>query len=59
MAQQEINTTTKAIIQDLIDDMQDLLKKGSNIEVAWALEKLVSHKALEKSAELIRKHLNQ
>lgn len=54
---QKLNKTTKQVIRDLQDDLQDMLEMHSNIEVIWRLESLQNNKAFQKSADLIRKSL--
>ena len=56
---QKLNPTTKQMIKDLQDDLQDMLKMDSNIEVIWKLELLQNDKAFQKSADLIRKSLQR
>ena len=57
MEKTELNEVTKQVLKDLRDDIDDMLKMGSNIEVIWELEKLHFNDALYKSAELIRKSI--
>ena len=52
-----LNETTKTVIRDLKDDLKELLKMDSNVEVMWKLEELQHQKAFKKSADLIRKSL--
>tara|TARA_R100000541_G_scaffold13459_1_gene22452 strand:+ start:803 stop:979 length:177 start_codon:yes stop_codon:yes gene_type:complete len=54
---QKLNSTTKQMIRDLQDDLQQMLEIDSNIEVIWKLESLQNDKAFQKSADLIRKSL--
>jgi len=55
----ELSETTKQVIKDLQDDLNDLLTKESNIEVIWKLEELSRDNAFLQSAELIRKSLKK
>lgn len=52
-----INNDTVKVLQDLKNDIERMLYAGSNMEVAWELEALHHQKALLKSAEQIRKSL--
>jgi len=55
----QLNSITKQAIDDLKDDINMLSGLKSNIEVIWALERLHRDNALLKSADLIRKFLQQ
>tara|TARA_R110000744_G_scaffold316913_2_gene423548 strand:+ start:390 stop:563 length:174 start_codon:yes stop_codon:yes gene_type:complete len=55
---QKLNTTTKRMIKDLQDDLEQMLEMDSNCDVIWKLEDLQNNKAFQKSADLIRKSLN-
>ena len=57
MAKTELNEVTKQVLKDLQEDISDMLKMSSNIEVIWKLENLHFNDALHKSAELIRKSI--
>ena len=52
-----INNDTVKVLQDLKNDIERMLHSGSNIEVVWGLEALHHKKALLKSADDIRKSL--
>ena len=54
-----LNETTKTVIRDLKDDLKELQKMDSNVEVMWKLEELQHQKAFKKSADLIRKSLKK
>ena len=56
---QKLNSTTKQMIKDLQDDLQEMLQLDSNIEVVWRMESLQNNKAFQKSADLIRKSLEK
>ena len=58
MAQNKLNATTLQVIKDLQDDLAIMLRMESNIDVIWELESLQNNKALQKSADLIRKSIN-
>lgn len=53
-----LNNTAKSLIADLEQDIKDLRKFTSNIELIWALEKLNKDKVFLLSANLLRKSLN-
>lgn len=53
----KLNTTTKQMIRDLQDDLQQMLEMESNIHVIRRMESLQNNKAFQKSADLIRKSL--
>ena len=53
----KLSETSITIIKDLIKDMNDLLLKGSNIEVAWGLENIHNEKSLIKNANRIKKSI--
>lgn len=55
---QKLNTTTKQMIRDLQDDLKEMLEMDSNIDVIWRMESLQNNKAFQKSADLIRKSLD-
>tara|TARA_R100000544_G_C2210161_1_gene51479 strand:- start:289 stop:465 length:177 start_codon:yes stop_codon:yes gene_type:complete len=57
MAQNKLNATTLQVIKDLQDDLATMLRMESNIDVIWELESLQNNKALQKSADLIRKSI--
>jgi hypothetical protein len=57
MKNQKLNKETTQILQDLQDDINRMMRMESNIEVVWELEKLQNNKALQKSADFIRKSL--
>ena len=59
MAKVKLSADTLKVIKDLQDDLNDMLKLGSNIEVVWKLENLHHDKAFLKSADYIRKSLNK
>jgi hypothetical protein len=52
-----LNNVTNQVIEDLRNEIEELSKSKSNIEVVWKLEKLHNEKAFLKSAELIRKFI--
>ncbi len=52
-----LNETTKSLIEDLQNDIDELKNCGSNIEVIWKMEKLQNDKVFIRSADLIRKSL--
>jgi len=58
MAQNKLNATTLQVIKDLQDDLAIMLRMESNIDVIWELESLQNNKVLQKSADLIRKSIN-
>lgn len=58
MAQNNLNETTRQVLKDLQDDLSIMLIMKSNIDVIWRLEDLQNNKALQKSADLIRKSIN-
>ena len=51
---QKLNATTKQMIRDLQDDLQEMLEMDSNREVVWRMESLQNNRAFQKSADLIR-----
>lgn len=53
-----LNETTLKIIRGLQDDLNEMLKSESNIEVAWKLERLHNDKSLKNNADSIRESLN-
>jgi hypothetical protein len=56
---QKLNTTTRQMIKDLQDDLQQMLEMDSNIDVIWKMDSLQNNKAFQKSADLIRKSLEK
>tara|TARA_R110000772_G_scaffold30293_1_gene75280 strand:- start:58 stop:249 length:192 start_codon:yes stop_codon:yes gene_type:complete len=50
---------TKTLILDLLEDIKELQKLESNIEVIWALEKLHTNNAIIMTANFIRKEMRQ
>jgi len=52
-----LNNTAKSLISDLEQDLRDLKKCGSNIELVWKLEELSNNKVFLISANLLRKSL--
>jgi hypothetical protein len=54
---QKLNATTKQMIRDLQDDLEEMLQMGSNMEVVWRMESLQNNMAFQKSADLIRKSI--
>jgi hypothetical protein len=52
-----INNDTVKVLQDLKNDIERMLNASSNMEVVWGLEVLHHQKALLKSADDIRKSL--
>ena len=54
---QKLNSTTRQMIKDLQNDLEQMLEMDSNIDVIWKLESLQNNKAFQKSADLIRKSL--
>ena len=58
MEQDLLNETTITVLKDLQDDITEMLSLGSNIEVAWKLDKLHFQNALLTSANLIRKSIS-
>lgn len=52
-----LNTTSKVVIDELIEELTKLKHKSSNVEVIWGLEKLNKDSALKKGADKIRKSL--
>ena len=59
MENKNLSEISLALIKDLYEDINELLKSQSNIELIWKLEKLENQKIFLKSADLIRKELNQ
>lgn len=57
MENQNLTKETIQILKDLQDDINRMLKMESNMEVVWKLEQLQNEKALQKSADFIRKSL--
>ena len=57
MKNEKLSKISLALIKDLQEDINDLLKSESNIELIWKLEKLQNQKIFSKSADLIRKEL--
>lgn len=53
-----LNKITKALIEDLQNDIDELKNCDSNIEVVWKMEKLHNDKVFTRSAQLIRKSLD-
>lgn len=58
-ANKKLSIETIKVLKDLQNDINEMLKYGSNIEVVWKLEKLQNDKAFEKSADYIRKSLDK
>ena len=56
---EQLSTTTKQMIADLQDDLAQMLELDSNIEVIWRLESLHNNEAFMKSANHIRRSLEQ
>ena len=54
-----INKFTLALIQDLKNDIKNLERKGSNMEVVWELEKMQNRKILLATSKLIRENLDK
>ena len=54
---QKLNPTTRQMIVDLQEDLQQMLEMDSNIDVIWRMEDLQNNKVFQKSADLIRKSL--
>jgi len=52
-----LNQTTIKEVRDLQNTFRFLLQSDSNIDVVWALEKLINDKAIQKSVDLIKKSL--
>ena len=50
----KLNPQTVALIKDLQNDLNGMLKMDSNIEVVWKLQSMQNNKLLEKTASLIR-----
>ena len=59
MENKNLSKISLALIKDLQEDINNLLKSQSNIELIWKLEKLQNQKIFSKSADLIRKELNK
>lgn len=55
--QNTINTTSKVVIDELIEELTKLKSKKSNVEVVWGLEKLDRDSVLKKGAAKIRESL--
>ena len=55
--QNTLNTTSKVVIDELIEELTKLKYKSSNVEVIWGLENLNSNSVLKKGADKIRKSL--
>jgi hypothetical protein len=53
----DLNSTSLALIKDLQQDLKNLLKCQSNIELVWELERLHKQNILSKTADLIRESL--
>ena len=54
-----INKFTLALIQDLKNDIKNLERKGSNMEVVWELEKMQNRNILLATSKLIREELDK
>ena len=59
MKNEKLSKISLALIKDLQEDINKLLKSESNIELIWKLEKLEKQKIFSKSADLIRKELEK
>ena len=57
MENQKLSKQTIQMIKDLEDDINRMMRMGSNMEVVWEMEKLQNNKAFQKSADFIRKSL--
>jgi hypothetical protein len=55
--QNTLNTTSKVVIDELIEELTNLKHKQSNVEVVWGLEQLNNDSVLKKGADKIRKSL--
>jgi hypothetical protein len=55
----KLSETTKQMIKDLQNDLEQMLELDSNIEVICRLEKLHNDNAFMKSANYIRRSLKQ
>ena len=58
MKHQKLSKETIQILEDLQDDINQMKRMESNMEVVWKLEQLQNEKAFQKSADFIRKSLN-
>ena len=58
MENQKLRKETIQVLKDLQDDIDRMMRMQSNIEVIWEMEKLQNEKAFQKSADFIRKSLN-
>ena len=57
MKNQKLSKETIQMLEDLQDDINRMMKMESNMEVVWKMEQLQNEKALQKSADFIRKSL--
>ena len=54
---QKLNTTTKQMIKDLQDDLEQMLEMDSNCDVIWKLEDVGNNKAFQKSIIILQDHI--
>ena len=59
MKNSKLNPETIQMINDLKDDIEKMFFMESNIEVIWKMEKLQNDKSFQKSADFIRKSLEE
>jgi hypothetical protein len=59
MKNSKLNPETIKMINDLKDDIEKMFFMESNIEVIWKMEKLQNDKSFQKSADFIRKSLEE
>ena len=57
MENQKLRKETIQMLEDLQDDINQMMKMESNMEVVWKMEQLQNEKAFQKSADFIRKSL--